>query len=156
MRLPLLIAATCLAVASAAYAQAPSQEDEIRSARAAFNDAIARHDVPAIVTFLEEGYRISTSGGAFLDGRAAMGRAFAARFEEFEDALYVRSPTSIELSSVGPVAWEVGEWVGSWTTADGPFRTGGSYAAYWRKSSGKWLLHSELYVPLFCEGVGCG
>ncbi len=36
-----------------------------------------------------------------------------------------------------------------------PLGTGGRHAAFWRKSSGRWLLHAELYVPLFCEGAGC-
>lgn len=76
--------------ATAGLSQPVSDEQQIRATRAEFNAAIARHDVPTILTFLEEG-----------------------------------------------------------------FRTGGRYSAYWRKTSGRWLLHAEMYVPLFCEGADC-
>jgi ketosteroid isomerase-like protein len=135
-------------------AQAGLDERQIRAARAEFNAAIARHDVPAILSFLEQEYRASVSSGEFRN-REEMGNAFAARFAEFKDALYVRTPDSVQVSSNGAYASETGRWVGSWTTPSGPFRTGGRYAAYWRKTNGRWLLHAELYVPLFCEGAGC-
>ena len=145
-----------LAVPSGAGAQTPSDEALIRQARAASNQAIARHDVPAIVAFLDEKFQISASNGSFLRGRLEMGNAFAARFAEFEDAVYVRTPESVEVNPVGTVAAETGRWTGSWTTPEGPFRTGGRYAASWRKIAGRWLIHSELFVPLFCSGPGCG
>jgi hypothetical protein len=84
-----------------------------------------------------------------------MRAVFAARFAEFGDALYERIPDSVTVSASGTVAAETGSWVGSWTTPTGPFRTGGRYAASWRKVDGKWLIHSELFVPLFCNGPGC-
>lgn len=136
-------------------AQPGPDERQIRTARAEFNAAIARHDVPAILSFLEEEFRVSASSGEFFNSRQEMGNAFAARFAEFKDALYVRSPDSVQVSANGTYASETGQWVGSWTTPTGPFRTGGRYAAYWRKSNGRWLLHAELYVPLFCEGTAC-
>ena len=136
-------------------AQTGSDERQIRTARAEFNAAIARHDVPAILTFLEVEFRASVSSGEFLNSREEMGNSFTARFAEFKDVLYVRTPEAVEVSSNAAYASETGRWVGTWTTPTGPFRTGGRYAAYWRKSNGRWLLHAELYVPLFCEGTGC-
>jgi len=146
----------CLATASTAGAQGVTEEARIRLARAESNRAIARHDVPGIVGFLADEFQVSASNGSFMRGRAEMGSAFAARFAEFTDAVYVRTPDSVSVNKAGTVAAEIGSWVGSWTTAGGPFRTGGRYAAYWRKVAGKWLIHSELFVPLFCEGPGCG
>jgi ketosteroid isomerase-like protein len=102
---------------TAGWAQRGLDEQQIRAARAEFNAAIVRHDMPAILSFLEEEFRVSASSGEFFNSRQEMGNAFAARFAEF--------------------------------------RTGGRYAAYWRKSNGRWLLHAELYVPLFCGGTGC-
>jgi ketosteroid isomerase-like protein len=155
MRLPAAVAVVVLLTSIEAQAQPRVDEQQIRAARAAFNAAIARHDVAAIGTFLEEGFRVSASSGEFFDSRQAMVDAFAARFAEFKDALYVRTPDAVEVSTKGVYAAETGRWVGTWTTPDGPFRTGGRYAAYWRKSNGRWLLHAELYVPLFCVGTGC-
>ena len=137
-------------------AQVPSDEAAIREVRRQSNAAIARHDVPGILATLESGFRASTSNGSFIDSPAAMGEAFAGRFAAFDDATYVRTPQSVEVSTAGPLASEIGEWVGSWTTPEGPFRTGGRYAAYWRKTDGAWRIHAELFVPLYCEGPGCG
>jgi ketosteroid isomerase-like protein len=145
----------CLAP-SRAGAQTPSDQALIRQARAASNQAIARRDVPAIVAFLADQFQVSASNGSFMRGREEMGTAFAARFEEFKDAVYVRTPESVEVNPAGTVAAETGRWTGSWTTPGGPFRTGGRYAASWRKVAGRWLIHAELFVPLFCTGPGCG
>lgn len=155
MRFLAAVAALCILSPAGSLAQPASDEQQIRAVRAEFNAAIRRHDVPAILSFLEEGFRVSTSSGEFFSSRQEMGDAFAARFAEFKDALYVRTPDAVDVSVRGVYASETGRWVGSWTTPSGPFRTGGRYAAYWRKSGGRWLLHAELYVPLFCEGTGC-
>lgn len=146
----------CLAVPCRAGAQAPSDEELIRQARAASNQAIARHDVPAIVALLADEFQVAASNGSFMRGREEMGNAFAARFAEFRDAVYVRTPESVEVNPAGTMAAETGRWTGSWTTPGGPFRIGGRYAASWRKVAGKWLIHAELFVPLFCTGPGCG
>jgi ketosteroid isomerase-like protein len=146
---------TCLDIPFRAGAQAGSDQALIRQARAESNQAIARHDVPAIVAFLADEFQVSASNGSFMRGREEMGNAFAARFAEFKDAVYVRSPESVEVNPAGTVAAETGRWTGGWTTPGGPFRTGGRYAASWRKIAGKWLIHSELFVPLFCTGPGC-
>lgn len=140
---------------SRAGAQTPTDEALIRQARAASNQAIARHDVPAIVAFLADEFQVAASNGSFMRGREEMGNAFAGRFAEFRDAVYVRTPESVEVNPAGTVAAETGRWTGSWTTAEGPFRTGGRYAASWRKVAGKWLIHAELFVPLSCTGPGC-
>lgn len=137
-------------------AQATPDQALIRQARAASNQAIARQDVPAIVALLADEFQVSASNGSFMRGREEMGNAFAARFREFRDAVYVRTPESVEVNRAGTVAAETGTWTGSWTTPGGPFRTGGRYAAHWRKVAGSWLIHSELFVPLFCNGPGCG
>lgn len=149
MRVLKVVATAWILSAAASQAQAVSDEDQIRSARAAFNAAIARQDVPTILTFLEEGFRVANSAGQFFNSRQEMGDAFLARFAEFKDAIYVRTPDSVEVSANGSYASETGRWVGRWTTPTGPFRTGGRYAAYWRKTNGRWLLHAEMYVPLY-------
>lgn len=141
--------------ATAGLSQPASDEQQIRAVRAGFNAAIARHDVPTILSFLEEEFRVATSAGGFFNSRQEMGNAFTRTFAEFKDALYVRTPDAVEVSANGASASETGRWVGTWTTPSGPFRTGGRYSAYWRKANGRWLLHAEMYVPLHCEGTGC-
>ena len=68
-----------LAVPGRAGGQTPSDEALIRQARAASNQAIARHDVPAIVAFLADEFQVAASNGSFMRGREEMGNAFTAR-----------------------------------------------------------------------------
>ena len=147
---------TLIGTPAAAQSGSTSDEALIRAARASSNRAIEAHDVAGALAVLDDQFHAAISSGAFRATREEMGRAFAERFDGFPDAVYVRTPVSVEVATNGTIAAEVGEWVGSWTTPEGPFRTGGRYAAHWRKAAdGRWLIRSELFVPLFCEGPGC-
>lgn len=153
-----IVAVTAMFAPSGLGAQSGADSDEalIRAARASSNRAIAAHDVAGALAVLDDGFHAAISSGAFRTSRDEMGRAFAERFDAFPDAVYVRTPVTVEVATNGAVAAEAGEWVGSWTTEQGPFRTGGRYAAHWRKAAdGRWLIRAELFVPLFCEGPGC-
>lgn len=149
------ITATLWIVFAPAAAGQTLDEERIREARARSNQAIARQDVPEIVSILEPDVHVSTSSGAFLSDRDEMAAAFADQFAEFADARYVRTPETVDVDVSATRAAETGVWVGTWTTPAGPFRTGGRYMAYWRKTRGEWGIHAELFVPLFCEGEGC-
>lgn len=131
-------------------------EVRIREARAASNHALEQHDIAGIVAVLDEEYQVMGSDGTFRVGRRETGEAFASRFASFPDARYVRIPETVEVSSDSTVASEIGRWSGSWTATRGSVQTGGRYAARWHRAGGAWLLHSELFVRLFCEGPGCG
>lgn len=94
-------------------------------------------------------------GDSFLESRDAMGEGFRSRFAEFSDTTYVRTAQTVKVAESGLLAFESGDWQGSWTTPAGPLRTGGSYAASWSKASGAWKIRSEVFVTLFCNGSGC-
>ena len=149
------VAAAVFSMTSIAVAQSDLAADQIRNSRAEYNDAIARHDVQGIISFLDAEYQITTSLGQLsqdVDGEAADWQAlFASR----EDLLYVRTPESIEISKDYPLAAEVGTRVGTWATSQGPVRTGGRYTAMWRQVDGIWKVRSELFVALYCYGSSC-
>jgi len=151
----IVIASMLSIVTASAIAQDNSDMEQIRTARADFNDAIARHDVTAIVSFLDEEYQITTSLGQLLQGRDGEAAAWRNLIESRQDLLYVRSPESIEVSSDYPLAAEFGTWVGTWSTNQGEVRTGGRYAAMWRQVDGVWKVRSELFVALYCNGANC-
>jgi ketosteroid isomerase-like protein len=144
-----------LLVVSLAVAQSTSDADEIRQQRAHYNAAIAAHDVPRIVSFLDDEYQITTSLGDLQQDRNTEAAGWRELIASRKDLLYVRSPDSIEVSSDYPLAAESGEWTGTWTTDGGPVRTGGRYAAMWHKAGGVWKVRSELFVALYCEGSSC-
>ena len=133
-----LITATTVFLISVSLASAQSDSDveQVRDARTKYNEAIARHDVPAIVSFLDDEYQITTSLGQLLQDRNDEGASWHELFASRQDLLYVRSTESVEISDDYPLAAETGTWVGTWSTTDGPVRTGGRYAAMWRKVNG--------------------
>jgi hypothetical protein len=151
----LVMAMTLLSTASLALAQQDTDIEQIRDARAAFNDAIARHDVVGIVSFLDEEYQITTSLGQLWQDRDGEADSWRELIASRPDVLYVRKPDSIEISADYPLAAETGTWVGTWSTSLGPVRTGGRYSAMWRHVDGVWKVRSELFVALYCDGVSC-
>jgi ketosteroid isomerase-like protein len=131
------------------------QAERIRDERDLYNAAIEHHDVAAIVSFLDDEYQITTSLGQLSQGPDAEAAGWRDLIASRPDVLYVRTPDSIEISNDYPLAAETGTWLGTWSTDAGPVRTGGRYSAMWRRVDDEWKVRSELFVALFCDGVGC-
>lgn len=134
---------------------AADDAETIHSIRMQSNDAIARHDVDTLQSFLDEDFVITISTGAIEHSRAEHGRSFALHFEQYPDVVYIRTPTEITLSQAYPLAIEHGTWIGSRTGESGRLENGGQYTAAWRKTDGVWRIYSELFVGLYCNGAGC-
>ncbi len=129
--------------------------EAIQTIRMKSNDAIARHDVDALQSFLDEDFVISISTGAIQRSRDEHGRSFALHFDQYPDVVYIRTPSEITLSKAYPLAIEHGTWVGSRTSENGKLENGGQYTAAWRKTDGAWRIYSELFVALYCNGADC-
>lgn len=152
--------AICVAFATFLFAliadaQSDSEAERVRNARAEYNDAIERHNVPAIVSFYDSEYQITTSLGDLSMDVDAEAEGWRQLIASRKDLLYVRSPESIEISRDYPLAAESGTWVGTWSTSEGAVRTGGHYSAMWRQVDGEWKVRSELFVALYCDGTSC-
>lgn len=145
MKVPSAILVLCVVASSPIAGQ--DAAEEIRSLRAQSNAAIARHDVAGVLSLYDAEYQVTAGGGRNIDG-ADQPEVWAAEFARAADLLYVRTAESIEVSSSGSRAAEIGVWSGSWTTADGPQSTGGRYAAHWVLLGGEWKLRAELFVTL--------
>jgi hypothetical protein len=61
----------------------------------------------------------------------------------------------VDVSDRWPLAYEEGRWSGHVGDADGQAVIAGRYAAQWVKRDGRWLIRSEVYVALTCDGAGC-
>ncbi len=129
--------------------------DAIRSVRAGSNQAIARHDVEAIVSSLDQEYVITMSTGDILPGREPQAESWSQHFAQFPDVVYVRTPSNVTISEAYPLAIENGTWLGTMTTQNGALEKGGQYTASWRKADGAWKIYSELFVGLYCHGEDC-
>ena len=124
-----------------------SAELAIRMRRATFNAALAERDLATIGTVLAPGAILVTgTDSALLPNRKAQLAAWKQEFKAKEPSLYVRTPDSIAISPVEPVAMEIGHWDA--VTPDGQALASGSYSAKWRAVTGEWVIEAEIYVTL--------
>jgi hypothetical protein len=153
------VTVACLGFCAVSLSDGVSSSDDrdsIAKIRARSNQAIREHDAETIVTPYDDTYQITTGSGLlFHDNPEKEKELWAEHFDELSDVLYVRTPTTIEVSTYLPRAAESGEWVGSWTSDKGPIEVGGSYSASWRKVDGQWKIQSEMFVTLYCKGDAC-
>ena len=124
----------------------------IRTRRAAFNRAIAEGDAAAIGPLLaRDCVMVTGTDSAVIAGRNAQvkvwQREFAAGRSGGRRLTYVRTPASITLSPVEPIALEQGDWQGS-DAATGALAASGLYAAKWREIGGQWVIEAEIFVTL--------
>jgi ketosteroid isomerase-like protein len=143
-----------------ALVSTPRDETIIRDSRAASNKALAAHHAAAFAEIMKDDATVVAAGGQLIQGAKAIQETIEARWKAQPDLVFVRTPTSIEISRSDPAASERGTWTGHATTAAGPADWRGEYQAVWRKtitSSGlpSWTIASELFVALDCNGAGC-
>jgi uncharacterized protein (TIGR02246 family) len=138
----------------------PRDETIIRDSRAASNQALASHNASAFAQVLKEDATVVNASGKVIQGRAAMQKEIESRWSAQPDLIFVRTPTTIEISRSDPAASERGTWTGHATTSAGAADWRGNYQAVWRKtitSAGvpSWTIASEVFVALDCNGAGC-
>jgi ketosteroid isomerase-like protein len=120
----------------------------IRMARATFNRALAEADLKAIEPLLaRDAVLVTGSDSAVIAGRKAQLLAWKREFASSDRLVYRRSPDSVTISPVEPIALEHGEWQG--IAADtGRILAAGCYTAKWREIGGTWIIEAELYLTL--------
>ncbi|MEJ2408314.1 MAG: nuclear transport factor 2 family protein [Novosphingobium sp.] len=120
----------------------------IRTRRAAFNRAIAEGDVPAISQVLgRDVVMVTGSDSALVSGRNAQIKAWRREFASPARVIYTRTPVSVAVSRVEPVALEQGHWQGV-EAGSGKALASGDYAAKWREVLGEWVIVAEIYATL--------
>jgi len=155
--IPLAIAAC----GDAAVAQHPraqravSDEQAVRTARAAQNAAMASGDIDRVAEFWTDDVEIRRGLGQLLVGKQAYRSLFTTAGSRDSALVYQREPASVEVSTKWPLAFESGTWEGHLGGAKGPVVISGRYGAQWVKRDGHWLIRGEVFVALACDGVGC-
>ncbi|WP_084579227.1 nuclear transport factor 2 family protein [Sphingomonas azotifigens] len=120
----------------------------IRTARAAFNRALAAGDLAAIGPLLApDVVLVAGTDSAVIHGRKAQLQAWKREFAARERTLYSRLPEAIQVSPIAPIAFEHGAWQGV-SAGDGSVQASGSYTAKWRMHGTTWLIEAELYLTL--------
>lgn len=119
----------------------------IRQRRDAFNRALAKADLAAIGPVLAPtAILVTGTDSAVISGRKAQLAAWEREFAAPLRTVYTRTPDTIVISPVEPIALEHGHWQGV-TTAGLPLASG-SYTAKWRKTGAEWVIEAELYFTL--------
>ncbi|WP_019832101.1 nuclear transport factor 2 family protein [Sphingomonas sp. PR090111-T3T-6A] len=120
----------------------------IRLRRAAFNRALAEGDLNAIGPLLApNAVLVAGTDSALLSGRKAQLLAWKREFAAAERPVYTRTPESILVSPVEPIALEQGQWQGV-AAATGQPLASGAYSAKWREIGGEWMIEAEIYLTL--------
>jgi ketosteroid isomerase-like protein len=141
---PFLI--TLLLCFTAPVLLAQADEQQIREAREASNQALKAYQHERVLSFLTEDALTTTGNGTLITGRESLRKYI--RDAGPNKMYWVRSPDQIEVNKERGLAWENGTWKGyDPQQGDQPI-IGGKYAAMWTRASGKWLIRSQLFVTL--------
>lgn len=120
----------------------------IRLRRAAFNRALAERDLVAIGPLLApDAVLVTGTDSAILSGRKAQLAAWRSEFAATSPTIYTRTPDTILVSPIEPIALEHGRWQGV-DAATGQPLAAGAYTAKWRQNADDWLIEAEIYLTL--------
>lgn len=126
----------------------PNPELAIRMRRAAFNRALADADLAAIGPILaQDVVLVAGTDSALIAGRKAQLLAWKREFAAKDRSIYTRTPETIVVSSLAPIAFEHGSWQGT-SAANGAVQASGTYTAKWRQLGSEWVIEAELYLTL--------
>lgn len=142
-------------VKGAGRAVTTADEQAVRAARLAQNEAIAAGDVDRIAEYWTEDVEIRRGLGPLIVGRDAYRQMWVVSGSPDSALVYQREPATVIIGSAWPLAYESGTWAGHLGSVSGPAVIGGNYAAQWVKRDGRWLIRGEVYVALTCAGRGC-
>ena len=131
-----------------------SAENEIRTARATQTKAIADRDFDAAALIWTEDVTMRRARGQAVTGAAEYREMLLSASSGESPVIYQRVAVAVDVSDRWPLAYEEGRWSGHLGDADGPSVIAGRYAAQWVRRDGRWLIRSEVFVALTCEGAG--
>ncbi len=115
----------------------------IKSARAASNAALAKHDIDKMSEFWLNDLVLVRGNASQLSGKDTIIGAWKKLFTDNPKVNYIRTPTQVIISQNDTLAWETGTW-----KAFNSYSHGGNYSAMWKKSNKSWKILAELFVSL--------
>ncbi len=133
----------------------PADRALIREARLAQNRAMAAGDVERAAAFWTDDGSLRRGLGQLVNGKAEYRKLLIPTGSRDSSLVYQREPTGIDVSPHWLLAFETGTWTGHLGALDGAAVIGGRYSAQWVKRAGRWLIRSEVFVALSCDGIGC-
>jgi ketosteroid isomerase-like protein len=153
-----LIASFYYVDCDAAKAGGNEDEENIRSARFEFNQAIKDQDVAAISRYFAPEYHIVTGRSQQSHGIEAERDLWASTFANDPKFTCQRDTRELRINRSWGLAEELGDWNCYFTAEGETVHASGVYAAKWQRSAGgSWLIQSEVFTTMACEGneAGC-
>jgi len=168
-RISAALAACCLMVSGAVVVPAiadseitdgevSADELSIRQARERFNEAIKMQDIGAIRSFLLPDYHIVTGRSDQTHGAENEARQLTGLFAADPTFVCHRSTREVRVNTGWGLAEELGNWRCNYTVDAESIHSSGTYAAKWQRTTqARWLLQSEVFTTLECDGSekGC-
>ncbi len=130
------------------FTQVNAQTDieQIIKVRNASNEALKSFDNELSYTFLTDDVMITTGNGSLLNGKEEF-RKYDNEFDN-KTMYWIRTADELALNMERGLAWESGIWKGYDLKKGSHPIVYGKYSAMWTKSSGTWLIKSQLFVTL--------
>ena len=137
---------------------AQDDESQIRQARQVFNQAIRDRDFDAIEQFAAPDYHLISGRSVQFHGKDAVRGLWETYLNSAEEVYCQRDTREIRVNTPWGLAEELGNWNCYSSNQGEPVHASGVYAAKWQRSlTGKWLIQSEVFTTMDCDGpeTGC-
>ncbi|GAA3945865.1 nuclear transport factor 2 family protein [Hymenobacter algoricola] len=123
---------------------------------ASWNKAFNSRDTTALGGLLHPGFTLCTGSGSQTSA-AAVRQGFRQQFRQHPDITWMNRSQNTEISDLGNLAYETGEWAEAWTDPQDKTknRVIGKYWLMWKYENNAWLMLSAIYTPLHCSGNSC-
>ena len=132
-------------------------EASIRNARHAFNRAIRNQDVEAIGRFFAPEYHIITGRSVQSHGAEGQRGEWESWFAGGSDIYCQRDIRELRINSKWGLAEELGDWNCYQNLQGETVHASGVYAEKWQRAEvGQWLIQSEVFTTMACEGADAG
>lgn len=130
-----------------------SPESRIRAARMRYNRALESQQPDGLVNLFAPDYQLITGRGDRRQGAKAQIEMWQQTFRDDPTFECQRTPEEINVNVDWGLAREIGKWLCTQTVEGVPSRYSGVYAAKWQTTvSSEWVLQSEVFTTLSCEG----
>ncbi|WP_205622149.1 YybH family protein [Aestuariibacter salexigens] len=139
----------CLLIATSLSVSAQSDEEQIRAVRHASNQALKSLDESLNMTYLSDDVLITTGAGVLLSGKQSL-QEYIDQLSNKAPMFWIRDTEELVVNKPRGLAWEQGVWRGYMADdlEQNTVIVHGKYAAQWKKTNGKWLIQSQLFVTL--------
>lgn len=128
----------------------------IQARSATWNRAFNSRDTTALAGLLHPGFTLNTVGGSQTTS-ATVRQGFRQLFRQRPDITWMNRSQTTEVSDLGTVAYETGEWAEAWTDSQDKSKNRliGKYWLMWKYENNAWLMFSAIYTPMNCSGNSC-